>query len=197
MHDGGGLWNYVTNNVVFNIKMHRIDTNTLEKNMSLMSLIRFSWSTLVLLLALVYPHTKEDYKNWTNYKMLLCGLHKGLESRTSWVLLEPWCFPCNTEAKWKVWFIFTTHSKHLIIRQIVLLTRVFPFDVGQVGRAGVADGQTLLGHTLITIHVHEVSRHGDLRGHSKDIRQGSLPPSTLCTNANQHHRTSMTERVLT
>lgn len=43
-----------------------------------------------------------------------------------------------------------------------MLTRVFPFDVGQVGRAGVADGQTLLGHTLIPIHVHEVSRHRDL-----------------------------------
>lgn len=44
----------------------------------------------------------------------------------------------------------------------MLLTRVFPFDVGQVGRAGVADGQTLLGHALIPIHVHEISRHRDL-----------------------------------
>lgn len=52
----------------------------------------------------------------------------------------------------------------LAVTVSVLLTRVFPFDVGQVGRAGVADGQTLLGHTLITIHVHEVSIHGDLRG---------------------------------
>lgn len=43
-----------------------------------------------------------------------------------------------------------------------MLTRVFPFDVWQVGRAGVADGQTLLGHTLIAIHVNEVSRHRDL-----------------------------------
>lgn len=60
-----------------------------------------------------------------------------------------------------------------------MLTRVFPFDVGQVGRAGVADGQTLLGHALITIHVHEVSRHGDLRTHSKDIRQGSQPPPSV------------------
>lgn len=58
----------------------------------------------------------------------------------------------------------------------MFLTRVFPFDVGQVGRAGVADRQALLGHTLITIHVHEVSRHRDLRGHSKDIMQGSQPP---------------------
>lgn len=46
----------------------------------------------------------------------------------------------------------------------LLLTGVFPFDVWQVGRAGVADGETLLGHSLISIHVHEVSRHWDLRG---------------------------------
>lgn len=64
-------------------------------------------------------------------------------------------------------------SVHLLAWQIMLLTRVFPFDVGQVGGAGVADGQTLLGHTLITIHVHKVSRHRDLRKYSKDIRQGS------------------------
>lgn len=44
-----------------------------------------------------------------------------------------------------------------------LLTGVFPFDVGQVGRTGVADGKTLLGHTLISVHVHEVCRHGDLK----------------------------------
>lgn len=58
----------------------------------------------------------------------------------------------------------------------MVLTRVFPFDVGQVGRAGVADGQTLLGHTLITIHVHEVGIHGDLRGHSKDIQVSHYSP---------------------
>lgn len=46
---------------------------------------------------------------------------------------------------------------------LALLTGVFPFDVGQVGRAGVADGKALLGHTLIPIHVHEVRRHGDLK----------------------------------
>lgn len=38
------------------------------------------------------------------------------------------------------------------------LTGVFPFDVGQVGRAGVADGQALLGHALVSIHVHQISR---------------------------------------
>lgn len=43
-----------------------------------------------------------------------------------------------------------------------LLTGVFPFDVGQVGRAGVADGQTLLGHSLVSVHVHEISWNGDL-----------------------------------
>lgn len=62
------------------------------------------------------------------------------------------------------------------------LTRVFPFDVGQVGRARVADGHALLGHTLITVHVHEVGRHGDLRTHSRDIKQGSPPtlPPVIC-----------------
>lgn len=79
-----------------------------------------------------------------------------------------------------------------------MLTRVFPFDVGQVGRAGVADGQTLLGHSLITIHVHEVGRNRDLRrhAHSKDIKQRSLTPPS-CIDANQHHRMSMMGRVVT
>lgn len=52
---------------------------------------------------------------------------------------------------------------------MLLLTRVFPFDVGQIGRAGVTDGQTLLGHALVSIHVHEVSRHRDLETHSTGI----------------------------
>lgn len=68
----------------------------------------------------------------------------------------------------------------LLLLQTVLLTGVFPFDVGQVGRAGVADRQTLLGHTLITIHVHEISRHRNLRKHSKDIKQGSPPSLYRC-----------------
>lgn len=46
--------------------------------------------------------------------------------------------------------------------QVTPLTRVFPFDVGQVGRAGVADWHALMRHALVPIHVHEISRNGDL-----------------------------------
>lgn len=51
------------------------------------------------------------------------------------------------------------------------LTGVFPFDVGQVGGAGVADGQTLLGHRRVTVHVHEVRRNGDLRRHNNNDKK--------------------------
>lgn len=53
------------------------------------------------------------------------------------------------------------------------LTWIFPFDVGQVGRAGVADGQSLLGHTLICIHVHEGGGHRDLRDTDDNGQSGS------------------------
>lgn len=51
---------------------------------------------------------------------------------------------------------------------ILLLTGVFPFDVGQVGRAGVADGQTLLGHALVSVHVHQISRNRDLEASGRN-----------------------------
>lgn len=71
------------------------------------------------------------------------------------------------QSSWEsIWLlIVTAASAFVCVGPVVLLTRVFPFDVGQVGRAGVADGQSLLGHTLIPIHVHEVSRHRNLRTH--------------------------------
>lgn len=74
----------------------------------------------------------------------------------------------------------------------MLLTRVFPFDVWQVGRAGVADGQTLLGHTLVTVHVHEVGRHRDLRGHGRRYEE-RITPHPPRTDANQHPRMSTME----
>lgn len=52
---------------------------------------------------------------------------------------------------------------------ILLLTGVFPFDVGQVGRAGVADGQTLLGHALVSVHVHQISRNRDLEASGTNV----------------------------
>lgn len=58
--------------------------------------------------------------------------------------------------------LFRCNKKSVFVRRL-LLTGVFPFDVGQVGRARVADGQTLLGHPLVAVHVHEVSVHRDLR----------------------------------
>lgn len=52
---------------------------------------------------------------------------------------------------------------------ILLLTGVFPFDVGQVGRAGVADGQTLLGNALVSVHVHQISRNRDLEASGTNV----------------------------
>ena len=78
-------------------------------------------------------------------------MYKGLESRAS-AALKPQSFG-----------LMVYMIRVYVLCCAALLTRVFPFDVGQVGRAGVADGQTLLGHTLIPIHVHQVGRHRDLR----------------------------------
>lgn len=68
-------------------------------------------------------------------------------------------------------------SAEALSMQERLRTGVFPFDVGQVGRAGVADGQTLLGHGLSPVHVQEVGRHRDLRTQSgTGVRRGGHLP---------------------
>lgn len=97
-------------------------------------------------------------------------MHRG---RTGSVLKIKWCNSsvhrgrgsqtCRSQREIIAWLV-KNKSKCLILAFILpLLTGVFPFDVGQVGRAGVADGKTLLGHTLIPVHVHEVCRHRDLK----------------------------------
>lgn len=65
-----------------------------------------------------------------------------------------------------------------LLWKVTLLTGVFPFDVGQVGRAGVADGQTLLGHSLVSVHVHEISWSGDLEAPGADLSKLDRPWSS-------------------
>lgn len=71
---------------------------------------------------------------------------------------------CHSRSEIIAWSVEKMNRNVSILTLVLaLLTGVFPFDVGQVGRAGVANGETLLGHTLIPVHVHEVCRHGDLK----------------------------------
>lgn len=91
-------------------------------------------------------------------------------------------------------------EERLLQWKAALLTGVFPFDVGQVGRAGVADGQSLLGHSLVSVHVHEISRNGDLEasGHREQICENRTdfgPLKSADKYAEQCGRSSQLQRV--
>jgi len=133
-------------NNVFNIKLGRMDTNKIE------------------------THTRLFIKHHIQSCTKACRLHIRVvclnASYRSWIDIP-------------VYFHSFQLCKHLMYfddrsqaMKRLSLTGVFPFDVGQVGRARVAAGQILLGQ--ITVHVHEVGIHGDLRGHGRGVKQRSF-----------------------
>lgn len=84
MHDGRGLWNYVIKNVVFNIKLCIMDTNTFGKK---------SQSCTVNI-----PTPRKITRTWLIITCDIMGCTKAWRVRC--VLLEPWCFPCNRDTEW-------------------------------------------------------------------------------------------------